>query len=345
VEKILLYYPYTNIPDGRWLRNSLLYTDKVASILPYDMGHKRIPEETKLLFDKELYKPIYVFNELDPDNPEFKKFEDNFIDTITSVEFQSVKSNVQIFNADENKGLSDYVMYVNKLTSRIAQYLRENHLLKDTHNTNEVAVDKKTALIYMSMLADYLARKSKDLVTPSTDQREFEHLTFQLSNKKALTYRIELSDCLPTLLPDAKIEDIAAFKQKRRKELLRFREVLGEFEKAISSLTDEQERKEKIMEFQIKIEKELLEIKKLLGDSKLKFILNGLSSLLDFKQAGIVATLTSAGIIANLPFLGLGAGALSLTGTLVSSFKEIYKNVASVSASYIYYAQQGLLPK
>ncbi|MEJ7678934.1 MAG: hypothetical protein WKG06_13980 [Segetibacter sp.] len=100
-----------------------------------------------------------------------------------------------------------------------------------------------------------------------------------------------------------------------------------------------------MIQFQNKIEKEIIKIKTLLGDSKLDFILNGFSSLLDFKQKDIVGTVSvlgvaGAGIIANLPFIALGAGALVLTGTLVSSFKKINRGVQAYSSSYIYYAQK-----
>ncbi|MEJ7678933.1 MAG: DUF6236 family protein [Segetibacter sp.] len=137
---------------------------------------------------------------------------------------------------------SDYVMYVSKLTVNIAQYLRNNHLLKDMQNDNEVALEKNTALIYRSMLANYLAHKSKvDILTPSTDQVKYENLAFQLADKKALTYRIQLDDCLPTPLPDAKIKDLAKFKKKRKLELLEFREVLDKAEQEISLVNDDQE--------------------------------------------------------------------------------------------------------
>jgi hypothetical protein len=351
MEKILLYYPSTNIPDGKWLRNSLLYTDKVASILPYDMGSERISDETKLLFDEDLYQPIYVFNELNPGHPEFEKFENNFLDTIKSEAFEKILKRIEFYSAGQNKELADYEMFVNKLTYRIADYLRNNNLLRETVAYDEIALEKNTAIIYMSMLADYLARINKNLVIPSTDEREFETLAFQLADEKALTYRIQLDNCLPTPLPDANIKDIVKFKKKRKLELLNFREELEKAEKEINLVDDNQERKEKMKKFQDRIEKEIIEIKKLLGDSKLEFILNGFSSLLDFKQKEIVGTVSGLGIvgggvIASLPLIGLGAGALLLTGTLVSSFKKINRQVEANSFSYIYYAQQqGILAK
>lgn len=347
MERILLYYPYTNIPDGNWLRNSLLYTDKVASILPYDMGNKRIPEETKILFDEGLYKPLYVSKELDTSHPDFEKFEMNFLETIQSEDFRKRNLNGQIYNTDENKNLENYVMYITKLTKRVEQHLRNNHLLRDTKNTNEVALEKNTALVYMSLLADYIARKSiKDRIIPSSDQREYESLAFQLADKKKLTYRIQLDSCLPTLLPNAEIKSIAKFKNKRKQELLEFRKMLDKIEEDMSLAVDDQERILRLVQFKETVEKQLIEIKKLLGDSKFQFVLNGFSSLLDFKQpavlqqTGVIGGLVGVGVLVNLPLIALAAGSLILTGTLVSSFKKIERNVQAISSSYLYYAQQ-----
>jgi hypothetical protein len=76
MERILLYYPSINIPDGNWLRNSLLYTDKVSSIIPFiDMNDERLNDDMKILFDEGQYQPISVFNELNPSHKEFPKFQ------------------------------------------------------------------------------------------------------------------------------------------------------------------------------------------------------------------------------------------------------------------------------
>lgn len=351
MERILLYYPAINIPDGNWLRNSLLYTDKVASIFPFDgVVDNRVNDETRMLYDEDLYKPFSVLQELNPSHEEFEKFENNFLDAISSSDFKKVQSHIQGFNKQQNRGLEDYEMYVNKLTEKVANYL-EQHNLIEYRNHDEVRVEKTSALVYMLMLADYIASINKELVIPSTDEQEFERLAYQLADDKVLTHRIQLDNCLPTPSPSTLIKDIIKFKKTRKFELLQFRELLDKVEAEINEIDDDKERKMKLVQFQEKIQKELIEIKRLLGESRLDFVLNGFSSLLDFKQKEVVGTVTSlglagAGIVASLPFVGLGAGALLLTGTLVSSYKKINRQVSANSSSYIYYAQRaGLLTK
>ncbi|AXE17300.1 hypothetical protein DR864_05925 [Runella rosea] len=351
MERILLYYPAINIPDGNWLRNSLLYTDKVASIVPFvDMNDKRVDDDTKLLYDNGFYKPISVFNNLNPSHKEFNKFQENFINTIESKEFKAYQKVTKDYPWGQDNGITDYSMYAEKLSHEIVDFLGERNLLK-RGNYGVMTVEKNSAIIYMSMLADYLASISSDWITPSTDEQEFEKLTFQLADKKVLTYRLQLESCLPTPSPDTDIKDIIKFKKARQQEMLQFRAVLDTLEQELRNAEDQNEKKLKLIQFQENLQKELLEIKKLLGDSKLDFILNGFSSLLDFKQKEVVGTvsglgLASAGVVASLPFLGLGAGALLLTGTLISSYKKINRQVEANSSSYIYYAQKaGLLEK
>lgn len=351
MERILLYYPAINIPDGNWLRNSLLYTDKVGSIVPFvDMNDNRIDDDTKSLYDNGFYQPISVFNNLNPSHKEFNKFQENFINTIESKEFKAYQKVTNDYPLGQDKGMTDYSMYAEKLSHEIAEFLQERNLLK-RGNYGVMTVEKNSAIIYMSMLADYLASISNDLVIPSTDEQEFEKLTFQLADKKVLTHRLQLDSCLPTPAPDTEIKDIIKFKKTRKQELLQFRTILDMVESELNKTEDEKEKKLKLVQFQEKLQKELLEIKKLLGDSKLDFILNGFSSLLDFKQKEIVGTvsglgLAGAGVVASLPFVGLGAGLLLLTGTLISSYKKINRQVEANSSSYIYYAQQaGLLSK
>lgn len=349
MKRILLYYPSVNIPDGNWLRNSLLYTDKVASIFPFqNIEDERVNKEMRTLFDEGLYNPISVFDNFNHSHKELEKFEKNFIETVSSDEFKNVQSTITTYNRQQDLGLGDYEMYVNKLTENASRFLTENNLMR-YGLYDEVRVEKFSAIVYMSMLADYLACTNKDLVIPSTDEYEFERLAFQLSNEKTLTHRIQFDNCLPTPNSNVSIEKIIKFKKKREQELLQFRIELDKIEADINAATDDISRKRKMVQFQEKVQKELIEIKKLMGDSKLDFILNSFSSLLDFKQKEIIGTATGLGvagigIVSSLPLVGLGAGALLLSGTLVSSNRKINRQVEANSSSYIYYAQkEGIL--
>ena len=340
IERVLLYYPSTNIPDGAWIRNSLLYTDKVSSILPYDMGSDHVTDLTKLLSDEELYDPIDIFKVLNSYHPDYETFENNFIETIESEAFKKIKTDFIYYS----ENTSHYEMFKNKFSNKIVQYLSEHQLLED-RPWGEVAVEKNTAAIYLGMLADYLARISKKKITPSTDEQSFEDLVFRLADKKVTTLKIQLNDCLPTPRPDVQIKDIVKFKKKRIQELSQFRKVLDDNEAKLNSASNNEERKDLMIKFKEDYEREVRSLKNLLGDSKLNFLLSGFSSLFDFTKKEVLGTISgltvaSGVVISNLPFVNLGAGALILTGTLVSSYKKINRQVQANSSSYIYYAQK-----
>lgn len=349
MERILLYYPSTNIPNGSWLRNSLLYTDKVSSILPYGIDSDRVADEMKFLYDEGQYTPMLVFQELNPFHEEFGKFEKNFLAVIDSRDFRKITKHDRTEFVNDQRILGDYEMFVNKFTPDIAEYLRKKHLMTKTENDYEVAVEKNTAAIYMSMLANYLSCINSNLMIPSTDEQEFERLAYQLADKKVLTYRMQLHNCLPAPSPDSDLKEVIKFKLKRRAELLQFREVLDKAEDELNSAVGRTEQKEKMIQFQERIQREIIEVRKLLGDSKLEYVLGGFSSLLDLKEKEVFGTflglgIGGAGLVASLPILGAGAGLFLLAGTLVSSFKKINRQVEAKSSSYIYYAQkEGIL--
>jgi len=103
MERILLYYPSINIPNGAWLRNSLLYTDQLSTIVPFsDIDDKRLNDDMRILFDEGQYHPISVFNELQSSPQEFSKFQQNFMDIIESKDFKSYKKQIKKYKYRHN---------------------------------------------------------------------------------------------------------------------------------------------------------------------------------------------------------------------------------------------------
>src|SRR5262249_24793220 len=66
-EKILLYYPTIDIPSPGWIRQGLMYWDKIGSIVPnsYDENHPpnvRYSYQIQPLYDAKLFR---AFNPTD----------------------------------------------------------------------------------------------------------------------------------------------------------------------------------------------------------------------------------------------------------------------------------------
>lgn len=351
MERVLLYYPAINIPSGGWLCNSLLYTDKVSSIFPFEnMQDRRVTDDMRLLYDEGQYEPISVFNRINPGTPQLDLFESNYIETINSESFQKIRKQIDTTDKIESWAINDYQLYLGKLTHSVEDFLRDRGLI-NYYDDEGVSIDKTSAIIYMSMLSDFLARTSKKVIIPSTDDEQYELLAYKMSDKKQHTLQIKLQDCLPTPSSSAKLKDIVAFKIKRRDELLKFRHVLDECEKEIALCKSTDERRLKVVQFKEKIETEVKNIKKVMGDSKLNYMINGLSSLLDFKNKDLFGgALSSIGVakigeIISSPMTGLGAGALVLTGTLVASYRKLNRTIETNSYSYVYHAEKAGIVK
>src|SRR6187402_3203467 len=126
MERTLLYYPTIDIPDMKWLYSSLLYSDKVSSIVPFsDSGDKRFPKLLKYLIDENQYKPIFIEKLLSRSSNDFYEFENFFIKTTSSQEFQSALNN------EKSLSYKNYdTLYGGKMTNNIAQHLKASNLIK-----------------------------------------------------------------------------------------------------------------------------------------------------------------------------------------------------------------------
>src|SRR5258708_7233354 len=63
VEKVLLYYPTIDIPSPSWVRQGLMYWDKIGSIVPdsYDAHlpkNLRYSDQIQPLYDSGLFRPF-----------------------------------------------------------------------------------------------------------------------------------------------------------------------------------------------------------------------------------------------------------------------------------------------
>jgi hypothetical protein len=346
MKQIALYYPSIEIPDGKWLRNAILYSDKVSTIMPYeDLNRNDVTEETKILIGEELFEPKYVFHELDGDDQEVRNFTSQIKEIINSEEYKKINPLFEEASDKNRWWLEEYRLYTVKLSFGLESFLQEKGLLKYSPMEEVASLEKNTAIFYMTQLANFLASKDNNLVIPSTDRKEYEKRSFQMKLKEEKTLKINLHDCLPVPNIDVPLKKVISFKKKREKELLNFKNIILELEKKLIKAESDEERKMEMLQFSNNLKIGVNDVKKLLADSKIDFLLNSFSSLLDIKQPEIIGTITSAGIggasiIANCPLVGLGAAAALLIGTTVSSVFKIKKQVSSSACSYVYYGQK-----
>lgn len=365
MEKVLLYYPSMNLPNLNWVKNSLLYTDKISTILPYSEKKYKdgkydflINDDFKLLFDENVYTPIYAEDQIKSSKFDLAKFEQDFLDRMRTKYYNfrygsPYGLNLRMMYSDyfnnerveARLGVGDLSWIVESLTPNIWGHLKGEGLLDDLKYQKMYRIDKIASVLYTSMLAEAFATTSTNLLIPTTDMEIYEKFSYESGLSAKQTYKLLLNNCLPAPKTHVDIKRIIDFREKYKLELFQFRQTLHQVEKDIRNAESEEEQKYILVKFseQLYIQVELM--KRLLGESKIQFFLNSIGSLLDFKQKEIIGTLgtmgvASIGMVSHLPTLGLTGGAIILCGTLVSTYKRSKREINSNCLSYIYHAQK-----
>lgn len=228
MNRTILYYPTIDIPSETWLRHALLYWDEVSSIVPKSYDDRILNElspDIHYLMDEGQFraiKPEELIN--NQDNWEaFHQFRDEFIQIVQSPIFQQFiqrqhKSDVKIHI--EKIGSNNISrIHNNKISENIFYFLQEQGLA--IHNPNQyewVSFEKHTALLYMSLLAKYLADVDSEQTTIGTDLLAYEKFNFKRVKEKDgfPTVSFSLNNVLPTPKYNVPLEVIIDFKRKRK---------------------------------------------------------------------------------------------------------------------------------
>lgn len=337
MKRTLLYYPSISLPQGDWIKSVLLYSDEISSILPSD-SHE-FPDEVKILLDNEEYRPMHVRRLLDTSYSDFVKFEERFFNIVASPEFRelsSKKNKIPVQNL--------FHLYQEKLTYNIKTYLDENHLIYDSSHQGELMVEETAAILYMSLLAQFVTEQDENLVIPCTDDPRVEEIAFQLTENKKDSLNLLLDKCLPIPRPDTDIKDIIKYKQKHRDELLRFRQFLSNVQSSLNKAEDSTHIKTILVETKEKIELELNDINSTLRSENIKTGVTSLNSLLKLETPKLFSSLAAAGFITTAlsPVAGIVAGSIGVAGTFISSYLETKSKVEKNELSYLFNAQKNI---
>ena len=235
----ILYYPTINIQDGAWLRNAILYWDKVSSIVPYENYPDFSPE---ILYLQRLgvYKPVYP---QDLFASEFAEdFRKSIVKRISAYEARANKNEMQTCRVRMHKkkiyapALRDLIHY-GKLSPQLLDYLENKSYINDLGANGWMEIDGKIAQIYMRTLAEYSIKCSEEDIVLGTDtftrSREIYPPSRNRADLRAQCCKINIEKCLPQPSLDVSFEDILEFKGKRKDELIAFRAHIRELERNI----------------------------------------------------------------------------------------------------------------
>jgi len=367
MKRTILYYPTIDVPTKSWLRHALLYWDEVSSIVPKSWDDKMLIElspDIHYLIAEEQFRPIKPEDLiLKKDNREaFHQFKEEFGEIVTSKEFQKFikrqhKTHYQI-HINKVQGNKIARVHSNKASDGILYFLEEEGLAKrNRENPEWLLFEKNTALLYMSLLAKYLADIDSEQTTIGTDHISYEKLNFRrVSQDKGFpVVSFSLNNILPTPKINVPLEKIIDFKRKRSDNLLHFKRILSDFQTKISKTESQAELKEVAITFQESLITGVKDLDAVLGDSNIESMLKTFKSLIKINSPTLIA---SAAVLANdklnyinIPFnweaIGLATiGTIELTYNYIEARNKQRVRLRESPFSYIYQAQRyGIIEK
>lgn len=225
--KKALYYPYIEIQDETWLKNSLLYWDKIQTIVPDSIEN---PYETITgleLSNANILKPYYVNSGMD----EIENLTGEVIQYLTTPEGQGV-----LQNKDTND--QDYYIYTAKLPNSIKKLLKTYKMdeSKDAIKLNRTFTD-----FYMTLLATNISSNiNAELLTDTNmndklatrvklDYDPLNHPNVSEGTLVNMIFKnIEID-------PETPVSKIISFKDDHSYEILKFRNKIVELSDAVSN--------------------------------------------------------------------------------------------------------------
>ncbi|MCX2431112.1 DUF6236 family protein [Pedobacter sp. GR22-10] len=365
MNRTILYYPTIDIPSNSWLRHAILYWDEVSSIVPKSYDNRMLSElspDIHYLIAEGQFRPIKPEDLIYKDDnwDALHQFRNEFTETVASPAFQQFiqrqqKSQYRIHI--DKIGRDDVArIHNNKITDGIFHFLEEQGLAKrDNRQYEWVTFEKHTALLYMSLLAKYLADVDSEQTTIGTDLSTYEKFNFKRVKEKEgfPVVSFNLDNVLPSPKANVPLEKILDFKRKREQNLLHFKKYLSDFQVKVSKTKSQAELKEVAITFQEGLVTGVEDLKAVLSDSKIESGFKSFKALINLKSPTMFATagalLNDKFDLVNLPVslasIGLATiGAIELTGNYIELKNKERAKLRESPFSYIYQAQRyGLL--
>lgn len=321
----ILYYPNIAIPTKNWLRRVILYWDEVGSIVPQGYDYAKHPE-VEFLISEGVYRPF------DPTNL-FSNWEllqdlnNELLAVMISPRFRQQVS-------QKKSRLHRSKIHTLKLPDEVREILIQEQLVERPNGYSDwYLFETTTAKLYMSLLAKYLAYADGKNTFPGTDSPTYQGLSYYSTDNVSPGLNVDFFNILPVPREDVSFADILAFKEKRKTELDRFRNILSQTQKTIIHAQSQQEFNDSLSGMESRLKQGLSELEATLKDSKILYWMGNVSSL---------ALTTGAGAFLGLPPELAVAGTIGLKITEVSIRSYLGKRgiLRNSELSYLYHAQK-----
>lgn len=271
-ENTILYYPTIKIEDGPWLRNALLYWDKVSSIVPSSNYKESNSVEVECLRDAGLYEAVHPA-ELMNDKILCKAFCEQVKKSIDRHRLLSICGRNTQTRVDAMKESGRSMVHIEKLTSSMLDFLIEEGIAERNCDGAWINMDNYDANIYMATLAKYIAKVHGNMEIGTDIEEKFfypytctpirEHRLID----KQFYLNMAMQDILPVPREDVSIESIIDFKNHYKEPLRHFRHRMDEFQWSLKVCENIEDMHERMQVLQCEIQEDLEEIDNLMKSS------------------------------------------------------------------------------
>ena len=335
----LLYYPKIAIPDGAWLRQALLYWDQIGSIVPreFDQADHAVPD-LRMLYELRIYRPYNPEDFITGDQRLRMEFEQEFIAISKKPSFWKRLPPPQARRFDSP-------IHIAKITDDLSEYIQSKSLAtrRDRYD-HWYQFERSAALLYMSLLAKYMADSAEEMTIPGTDFGLFKDFIFQTENANfsKSCFELTLQDILPVPSQDTPLEKIIEFKSKRKDELISFREVIWGIQNELKNTQEVSEIRDIASRYSDLVKARVSELSKTMYEEKLQLWRGSLETLV---KTDSIPSLSLAFDPFQIPIeyklAGVGViGVISVSNYLLDRRNERRKFLRENSFSYLYHAKQ-----
>lgn len=347
MSRSILYYPSMDIKDGVWLRNAMLYWDKIHSIVPNQFDADYSPE-VQALEERGLYSSIT------PDELFYSDANNVFSNEV----IHKIRGLNPNYRKNKKRGMKNLqlpqigtMVHYKKIPTDLYDLMKGWGLLHIDSNGEWLEMEETAANLYMSTMAEYLAKISPSDMIIGTDKNSYVYQAYekQWKSQQSMCLTSVFEKAMPTPNLDISFETILDFREKRESELLHLREEIRDFENSLSVCTSWQDIKAATNTFREKWECELSDMDKLLKDHRIGYRMGNMKSLIEITSGAIGLMQFTNDNLYSFPTWVIGAG-LATAGVIGVgtnfvnhrvSLKE-YRNNASFA--YLYDAtEQGIL--
>lgn len=364
--RTILYYPTITLPEGSWIRQAILYWDQISSIVPMrpDIYKEEAPiipytPDIEYLANKKVFRPIIpeYFFRLRNYIKKHEEFSDEIKKIIESEQFQRYlpKKDKRVFTAR---------IHEDKISYSIFEWLKKKELAREELGIEKLAgrlegggqwlrFEICTGLLYMALLAKYLADIDVSHTIPATNFKAYESLIFDTADlyQGFACLDVRYRNVLPIPREDVALSDILEFKQKKknREALLRFRIQLDQLHNSLSVAQNRNAVKQILAGFKEKIEEALAELTENLHDFRIETVSGCFKTMVNIKSMtlwGTVGVLTGkVSKIADVPIEwalpGLVImGAIEVGDHLIHRINQQRATLRGSDFAYLYHAQQ-----